>query len=68
MALAHSVSREFTPAKPVFLQRLADTVALWSRRNKLRAELAQLSPRDIRGLGLSQGEINFEVSKPFWRA
>ena len=32
-----------------------------------RRELAQLDSRSLRDLGLSEGQIQFEASKPFWR-
>ena len=43
-------------------------LAIWNRRARERAELASLSERDLRDLGLSPGEAAFESAKPFWRA
>ena len=42
-------------------------LATWRRRSRERRELAQLDRRTIRDLGLSEGEVVFEASKPFWR-
>jgi uncharacterized protein YjiS (DUF1127 family) len=41
--------------------------ATWRQRARSRNELARLDARSLRDLGLSPGEIDFEVNKPFWR-
>ena len=41
--------------------------ALWRRRMRDRAELAQWADRDIRDAGLSTGFVEWEVAKRFWR-
>jgi uncharacterized protein YjiS (DUF1127 family) len=41
--------------------------ATWRRRARDRRELATLDHRTLRDLGLSDGEVQFEASKPFWR-
>jgi uncharacterized protein YjiS (DUF1127 family) len=41
--------------------------ATWRRRARDRRELATLDHRTLRDLGLSEGEVQFEASKPFWR-
>ena len=41
--------------------------ATWRRRVRERRELATLDYRTLRDLGLSEGEVQFEASKPFWR-
>ena len=50
------------------LSRVPGTLALWRKRARERAEIAQLSARDARDLGLDPGVLNYEASKPFWRA
>ncbi len=47
---------------------LGQIFATWRRRAHDRQELAQLDRRSIRDLGLSPGEVQFEVNKPFWRS
>jgi uncharacterized protein YjiS (DUF1127 family) len=42
-------------------------LATWRRRSRERTELAHLDRRTIRDLGLSEGDIQFEANKPFWR-
>ena len=39
----------------------------WRRRARERRELATLDHRTLRDLGLTEGEVQFEASKPFWR-
>ena len=39
----------------------------WRRRARERRELATLDHRTLHDLGLSEGEVRFEASKPFWR-
>jgi uncharacterized protein YjiS (DUF1127 family) len=50
------------------LHNLVDAVHTWQKRAHERHELAQLTSRDARDIGLSQSQIEFEASKPFWRA
>jgi uncharacterized protein YjiS (DUF1127 family) len=57
-----------TTAAGAILARALATVLSWRRRARDRAELAQLTARDARDLGLDPGVISFEASKPFWRA
>lgn len=50
------------------LSRVPGTLALWRKRARERAEIAQLSARDARDLGIDPGQLAYEASKPFWRA
>jgi len=47
--------------------RMKRAVAEWRHRARARAELANLSDRQLRDIGLSHYSANFESSKPFWR-
>ncbi|HZD25434.1 MAG TPA: DUF1127 domain-containing protein [Alphaproteobacteria bacterium] len=49
------------------LARLGATLALWRQRARGRSELARLSVRDLRDIGLSTSEARHEAAKPFWR-
>jgi len=40
----------------------------WQKRSQERHELALLSSRDARDIGLSDAQLEFEANKPFWRA
>jgi len=42
--------------------------ASWRQRTRSRKELAKLDARSLRDLGISPGEANFEINKPFWRS
>lgn len=58
--------KEFWPEKS--LRASFAALAEWRKRAHDRAELAQLSERDARDMGLTASQIQFEASKPFWRA
>jgi uncharacterized protein YjiS (DUF1127 family) len=53
--------------EPTGLQRLGQTVSLWLRRLRERAELARFEERDLRDLGLTRADADYELAKPFWR-
>ncbi len=42
--------------------------ALWRRRARERSELAAMNAHDLRDIGISRAEAEFEIRKPFWRA
>jgi uncharacterized protein YjiS (DUF1127 family) len=39
----------------------------WRRRSRDRAELAGLDERMLQDIGLTRGDAEFLVNKPFWR-
>lgn len=47
-----------------FLRGVAESV----RRARQRRDLAALSDHSLRDIGLSRTDVDFEISKPFWRA
>lgn len=47
--------------------RLGALLRQWQRRSRERDELARLSERELRDLGLSRGTVYDELRKPFWR-
>jgi uncharacterized protein YjiS (DUF1127 family) len=47
---------------------LGELLQLWRQRYQSRHELARWSERDLHDLGLSRGDVAFEIDKPFWRA
>ena len=47
---------------------LGETLQLWRDRYQSRHELARWSERDLHDLGLSRGDVAYEIDKPFWRA
>jgi uncharacterized protein YjiS (DUF1127 family) len=50
------------------LSGLGELLQLWRQRYRARHELARWSERDLHDLGLSRGDVAFEIDKPFWRA
>jgi uncharacterized protein YjiS (DUF1127 family) len=43
-------------------------IAEWVRRSEKRRELAGLSGRELRDIGVTHGDAMREAQKPFWRA
>ncbi len=64
--LTHTGHKEFFGEKTL-LAGLA-VVAEWQKRARARNELAHLTERDARDIGVTAAQIEFEASKPFWRA
>jgi uncharacterized protein YjiS (DUF1127 family) len=48
-------------------RRAASTFRLWRRRVRDRQALQQLSNRDMRDIGATPSDIDWELSQPFWR-
>lgn len=49
------------------LAALAALWCLWQRRRAERRDLAALSARDLRELGIAPELADYELRKPFWR-
>ena len=47
--------------------RIAGIVEIWRNRIRDRRAFAYLDYRELRDMGLSQWEVDREVTKPFWR-
>ena len=47
--------------------RAAALLASWRQRAADRRQLASLDGHMLRDIGLSVGDVEIEVSKPFWR-
>ncbi len=56
------------PKAPGLLAWGAELIATWKARSAERRNLAQLSVRDLRDLGLSPNQAEYEAGKPFWVA
>ena len=50
------------------LARIGSEVAEWRRRSRDQRELAAMSDRSLRDVGLTSYDATYEASKPFWRA
>ncbi len=60
-----------TPTRKILLTEILETVRplyrRWRNRARQRAELARMSDREFRDIGISRARVWREVSKPFWR-
>jgi uncharacterized protein YjiS (DUF1127 family) len=50
------------------LSRVRALFRLWRRRAHERREAAKFTDRDFCDIGISRVEVEYEVSKPFWRS
>jgi len=48
------------------VKNLKNTVEVWDRRRTDRQTLAHMSDRLLEDIGLTYGEIQNEINKPFW--
>jgi uncharacterized protein YjiS (DUF1127 family) len=49
------------------VRRVWQTIRIWRRRAEERASLSRFSERDMRDVGLSPWDVQWEIAKPFWR-
>jgi uncharacterized protein YjiS (DUF1127 family) len=49
------------------VRRVLHTRSVWRERARGRNDLARLNERALADIGLTQGDRDFLVSKPFWR-
>ncbi len=49
------------------VERVVGLLATWHRRAADRAQLRSLDVHMLRDVGLLRGDIEIEISKPFWR-
>ena len=71
MTAAQSVCRPLPAHAKPRRRTFQDIVALfkeWRRRAHGRTELAALSDRELRDIGLTRYDAHREIGKPFWRA
>lgn len=50
------------------LDHVAETLATWGERIRMRRDLSRLDDHLLNDVGLSRTQLQAEVSKPFWRA
>ena len=48
-------------------RRIGGAMRLWLRRRRERRELLRLDDRTLRDIGLTHGDAEFLINKPFWR-
>lgn len=68
--LTHSHNKEILGEVPLLagLAAISSGIAEWRKRAQAREELSHLTERDARDIGLTAAQVEFEASKPFWRA
>ena len=66
-SICHAPSGSGTSARRLFAE-LRALIDEWRRRAQGRRELAALSDRCLRDIGLTRYDANREARKPFWRA
>jgi len=47
--------------------RAVGLLTTWRRRAADRRQLCDLDAHMLRDVGLSRGDVEFEINKPFWR-
>ena len=50
-----------------FLSGVRAVLREWRQRKNARLELARLDQRILRDIGLTRGDVEYEINKPFWR-
>ena len=58
----------FGPGLRATLRSVIDMLRLWRRRARERSELARLTERDLRDIGISRADAQQTISKSTWRA
>jgi uncharacterized protein YjiS (DUF1127 family) len=53
---------------PAIFTGIAHKVAEWRHLARQRAELAQLTERDLHDIGITRVDVQFELAKHFWQA
>lgn len=46
--------------------RVLQLIDIWFKRRQSRIALSRLSERDLRDIGISRSQAEFEASRPFW--
>lgn len=49
------------------LSNRLEVLGLWLAKHQQRKQLAQLESHQLKDLGLTNAQVNTEVSKPFWK-
>ena len=55
-------------AKPALVQRIMDALNEWSARSTGRRELARMSAAELKDIGLSASDAEWEAAKAPWQA
>ena len=50
------------------IETMLASVRVWRERRRTRRQLAAMSERELRDIGIYWSDIASEIGKPFWRA
>jgi uncharacterized protein YjiS (DUF1127 family) len=67
MVDSRTLSRPSTASHGGVTASIAHTLDVWRTRSRDRNTLAMLDRRELRDLGVSNWEVERELTKPFWR-
>jgi uncharacterized protein YjiS (DUF1127 family) len=65
--LASPVRIDARSRRPAGLLAFVETLLAWQDRARQRNTLAAMDDRLLRDIGLTRGDVEIEVQKPFWR-
>ena len=54
-------------AQDTIWKRVQTLRKTWQRRTRERNELARVTSRDLADIGMTSGQADFEMNKPFWK-
>ncbi|MBL8708855.1 MAG: DUF1127 domain-containing protein [Rhodospirillaceae bacterium] len=66
--LGNPGERTFSGVVAIKIGGLVATCSLWRRRHQWRRDLIRFSDHMLADIGLTRGEAEAEMAKPFWRA
>ncbi|WP_415402730.1 DUF1127 domain-containing protein [Tateyamaria sp. SN3-11] len=66
--LAYLTAQTRMPAASVLAVRIAVVLSKWATRRRSRLALKQLSAHQLRDVGLTPADADFEARRVFWRA
>ena len=65
--LAYLTAQNRIPAASVIALRVAVVLSKWATRRRSRLALQQLTPDQLRDVGLTPADASFEARRVFWR-
>lgn len=58
----------FAPRQAGLLARIVDSLLAWQERYRSRILLGRMDDRMLRDMGINRSDVDYETTKPFWRA
>lgn len=66
--LAYLTAQNRIPAASLIAVRVAVVLSKWATRRRTRLALQQLTPDQLRDVGLTPADASLEARRVFWRA